>query len=167
MSLYLFIYIFIIFYYYHLLSICFFFICICTVYIPIPTDCNFESYAPYLKLVLQTVLECSMMLHPSFQYIFIYLNLNTLGQHSNCHCLFAVRDCAVFYKFTKKGNLERSVAFSITVRRYTLSHMRSSSGLSGTSNGFNKIKQASKLQPHLSKPPGLGGHWPANLNPRK
>ena len=66
---------------------------ICTVYTHTPTDWNFECYAPFLRVVYRQ-LECSMMPHPSFQYIFIYLNLNTLGQHSNC--LVAVRGCAAF-----------------------------------------------------------------------
>ena len=71
----------------------FIFFNICTVYIHTPTDWNFECYAPFLRVVYRQ-LECSMMPHPSFQYIFIYLNLNTLGQHSNC--LVAVRGCAAF-----------------------------------------------------------------------
>ena len=64
---------------------------ICTVHTP--TDWNFEFYASFLRVVYRQF-ECSMMPHPSFQYIFIYLNLNTLGQDSNC--LVAVRGCAAF-----------------------------------------------------------------------
>ena len=71
----------------------FIFLNICTVYIHTQTDWNFECYAPFLRVVYRQ-LECSMMPHPSFQYIFIYLNLNTLGQHSNC--LVGVRGCAAF-----------------------------------------------------------------------
>ena len=71
----------------------FIFLNICTVYIHTPTDWNFECYAPFLRVVYRQ-LECSMMPHPSFQYIFIYLNLNILGQHSNC--LVAARGCAAF-----------------------------------------------------------------------
>ena len=66
---------------------------ICTIYIHTSTDWNFECYAPFLRGVYRQ-LECSMMPHLSFQYIFIYLNLNILGQHSNC--LFVSRDCAAF-----------------------------------------------------------------------
>ena len=62
-------------------------------YIHTPTDWNFECYASFLRVVYRQ-LECSMMPQPSFQYIFIYLNLNTLGQHSNC--LVAVRGSAAF-----------------------------------------------------------------------
>ena len=63
------------------------------IYIYTSTDWNFECYAPFLRGVYRQ-LECSMMPHLSFQYIFIYLNLNILGQHSNC--LFATRGCAAF-----------------------------------------------------------------------
>ena len=74
-------------------SIYLFFSNICTVYIHTPTDWNFECYAPFLRVVYRQ-LKCPMMPHPPFQYIFIYLNLNTLGQHSNC--LVTIRGCAAF-----------------------------------------------------------------------